>query len=931
MNSAFSLNPRQLLRDAKRLIKEARPMRPQAALFAQGETIETFLLPEDSFEWPFMGIEEYFTVFLMKDGALGVGLWLTPIASEMLTEIELTSRLESLADMFAKIKNPDASLQLIFDAEPDFGAAKIEEFPMAETFAKKISRKRSDFITEFARSPKYGLRVMKRRILLTLRISGESPSDGFSILSEREQDAAELKFQGRISALRDILTHVKAGVLGAHFQLRIMSRDECVKFFRDSLHSYETRSSSLSRHMAQSKNNSSLSRQMLYHNAHMTPSAVGLGDGPLSDTWQFASLLDLPEATVPGLMAKLLTLKQPHRIVVNIRPFVKSNDLDSKRYLLKNADDAFGVRQLDDIVATQARMNREESLLAFSLHILLRNEKQSIEAIEEHGLMRGLLSEISPLLNCSFIEETLCAPLVFAATLPFQNSKEISALVGREMRLLSRNLVSLLPLYGGFQGSPNPMVQMISRGGDRIYLNPRDSNGATHLAVLGGSGAGKSFSIANMVTSFMTQFPQGRVFIIDKKTSYAALAWLAAQEGGASYFNPPKNFPNIFAGLVTSQQRIYEDRLPSVVHLLLTALSLLSPKIEIEATHRRVLSDALRMTIEEKLRQAQSAFDPVTGKVIAVESGSLSLPRLSEVVNNLPAACDALQFPQRVAVTMAEGFSPFVGNGPYARFFDFPASETSSSSAPLLTLCDLDGVSGDPVLSVLTVQAVILEILRLVQPADDGTPNPPSLLVIEEVGVLASESPALVSFIRDAWKTMRKFGVTCVGVTNEVTDYTDKAGPKEIWNVSPNKLILTQNSSSIAEMETRIQEGKNGLVPSLYVCDVLRSLKMQKGEFAEAFWMGESTQGTYIYIPTGFDYWCAASDPIELATLKNLAQAISSNLSNASQYSKPMFSAVSLLAEYFPKGIREKGELRSLSPSEIDELVSKLKAREVQL
>jgi hypothetical protein len=132
-------------------------------------------------------------------------------------------------------------------------------------------------------------------------------------------------------------------------------------------------------------------------------------------------------------------------------------------------------------------------------------------------------------------------------------------------------------------------------------------------------------------------------------------------------------------------------------------------------------------------------------------------------------------------------------------------------------------------------------------------------------------------------------------------------------------------------METRIQEGKNGLVPSLYVCDVLRSLKMQKGEFAEAFWMGESTQGTYIYIPTGFDYWCAASDPIELATLKNLAQAISSNLSNASQYSKPMFSAVSLLAEYFPKGIREKGELRSLSPSEIDELVSKLKAREVQL
>ncbi|MEN9826550.1 MAG: hypothetical protein RI953_2295, partial [Pseudomonadota bacterium] len=245
----------------------------------------------------------------------------------------------------------------------------------------------------------------------------------------------------------------------------------------------------------------------------------------------------------------------------------------------------------------------------------------------------------------------------------------------------------------------------------------------------------------------------------------------------------------------------------------------------------------------------------------------------------------------------------------------------------LLTLCDLDGVSGDPVLLVLTVQAIILEILRLVKPASDGIPSPPSLLIIEEVGVLASESPALVSFIRDAWKTMRKFGVTCVGVTNEVSDYTDKAGPKEIWNVSPNKLILTQNPSAIAEMESRIAEGKNGLVPNLYVCEILRSLKMQKGEYAEAFWMGESAQGTYVYVPTGFDYWCAASDPIELAIVRTLAAQMREREPSCVN---PTFKAICSLAESFPKGVRERGELRALTASEIEELINKIVSNEVQ-
>lgn len=936
---------KRLWSKAKDLMDEARPPRPAKELFAQGQSFEDFLLLEDSFEWPFMGMEEHFTVFLMRDGALGVGLWLTPMASEMLDEAELAQRLETLAELFSKIKNPNASLQILFDAEPDFSTDSAfdlkepssksnEESP---SFATSIAQTRYEFLSQFATKPKHEIRLMKRRILLTLRVSGEHPLLDTGVFQGKEAEATEKNLIARLSSLRDILTKLKGGVLAAQFRLHILKREECLVFFRDTLHSFHMRKTSRFRHQSASKANRSLSQQVLYHFAHMTPFGVGLGEGKSADVWQVASLLELPETTTFGMMSKLLKIKSAHRVVVQFRPVLKTNDLDRNRYLLKNAEDAYGVRQFEDITATQVRLNQEEALLAFSLHLLVRNENKTLCDLENDGSLRGILSEVGPLLSGQFVEETLCAPLVFASTLPFQNSKEICALVGRESRVLARNLVALLPLYGGFQGTLTPMVQMISRGGERIHLNPRDSHGASHLAVLGGSGAGKSFAMANLILSFMATHPKGRVFLIDKKTSYATLAYLSSEEknrGGCSYFRPPHNFPNIFAGFLSQDRILDEDRLPSLVNLLGTAIALLSPKADLTAMHTRVLSDALRRTFEEKSRQSVSVFDEVTGRVIAKECTQVLLPRLSEVVSHLPAACDALQFAPQIAIALAENLSPFMGGGPYAKFFDVAAVEEVSPVIPLLTLCDLDGVSGDPVLQVLTTQVLILEILRLVKPKCDAQgnviPNPPSLLILEEVGVLASESPALVSFIRDAWKTMRKYDVTCVGVTNEVSDYTEKPGPKEVWNVSPNKLILTQNSSAIGEMETKIKEGKNGLVPSLYHCEILRSLKMQKGEFSEALWMGDTTQGTYVYIPTGFDYWCAASNPIELVTLRRVTEAFGKR---SIECVNPYFKAVSLLAQNFPQGIRSShGELKELSEEELCELVSQdvaLSKREV--
>ena len=189
-------SPKKLLQKFHRLLDDARPIRPSKELFSQAKPFADFLSPEDSFPWPCPGFEKEVTVFLMKEGALGVGLWLAPIAHEILPESEITQRLQGLSDVLSRIKNPDVSLQLIFDAEPDTQNARTDFAKDSTGFATQIARKRFEFLSDFAPNPKHRLRLFKRRILLTLRVAGDVLTDrkGNHFANSSEQEAAARSF-----------------------------------------------------------------------------------------------------------------------------------------------------------------------------------------------------------------------------------------------------------------------------------------------------------------------------------------------------------------------------------------------------------------------------------------------------------------------------------------------------------------------------------------------------------------------------------------------------------------------------------------------------------------------------------------------------------------------------------------------------------------
>jgi hypothetical protein len=892
-----------LLKHTQTLLEAFRPQKRPFAFFPEGQRFEDFVLLEESFSWTVAGRER--TFFLMKDGSMGFALWLKPLAHELLTEDVLTSKFKRLSRTLSMIPSTDISFQLHFDSEPDFGShLKTREQVAGESedspgFADFLASKRDEFLTSLSSKEERHNRVFKRRILLCVRVDGKSPF----LASGKEEAEASENFAQQIKALTGALQTLEDGLSSAGFSFSQGCPQSLVIFLRDTLHSYTTRNGLSALHNLPLREDASLSSQALYDTLEATPNAIGMGE----DTWQMVSLQALPSSTFFGEMTDLLRLPFPHRIVVNFRPTEPPASLSLKRYTLSEAKDAQGVRQREDIEGLESRLQEDEKLFSFSWFLLARNEDLSLLRLQNGGAFGSVISDaqtlVSGVLGVPLCEEKFAAPLVFAHCLPFGNSRGIASMVGREKLCLSDTLVSLLPLFGGFLGTPSRMLQMTSRAGERIFLNPRDANGASHIAVLGGSGGGKSFLTANLICSFLSVHPQGRVFVVDKKTSYSVLAKLAGEERGATFLRPPREFANVFKGGVN------EDTLSTLVSILKTAMTLVTPGTVITGLESTLLSTAIKETFEEKTRHRSTLFEggELREDFDSVQT-SASLPTLSEVVSNLEVAAEKLGTSTQSTVRLRELLAAFIQGGPYAKVFE-GGGETDSSN-PQITLCDLDGVSTDPVMRILAVQTFILEILRLVRPKDENTPLLPSLLIVEEVGVLAGESPELVEFVRDAWKTMRKFGVTCVGLTNTVADYADLPGAKEIWAVSPHKIILKQDASALSDMRTRIREGRNGLVKDLSYVDVLDGLEMKKGRFADAFWISDLASGTFSYAPTGFDYWCAASNPTELSTVVLLERKFAERGEK-----KPVFEALKTLATHAPFGLLD-GQKEARLPTE---------------
>lgn len=879
-----------------RFLEKIKPSKPYDFLKAQGDSFKD-ILPYVAF----LDLER--PTCLLNDGSLGVIWELGLIPHESTEQEDLIQKLETISQIFNCDKT-EISFQIIFDSEPCIEIKDSNKFYKINTSPEYFLNERLKETLNLAFNLENGMKLMQRRSYLTVRISSKNDLTQKSVLekgiSETEQESKDLSLLSQ--ELRQVCDEVEYALKHSGIKFKTLNSTDFLSNLRGTFHSISDRKENKTL-QSDYNDDKPFSTQVLKNFLELTPNAVGTGD----DVWEVLSVIDQPSNVYIGMCSKLLTLDIPFRFVLNIRRCADISDLEQKKFFLKNANDSFGELQREEIKDTQDRMARGESLLFVSMHMFIRNQNLQTVKVKEDGLGRSIISKMKTLLQTDFILEKYAAPALFFMSLPFCYSKEAASFSGREKRVLSKNVAPYLPLLGGFQGTKTPFQLMLARSGDAVWINPFDSETSPHVAVLASSGGGKSFFAQNMMMSFFASFGDKKplLFIIDKKTSYEIFAQVIGEEFGSQIVKPPEYFPNIFKG------KIDEYRLPIIVGILKTAISLVTKDPDLGAIEDMVLSQSVKETFEQNELDATTEFKE--GSLQDKKAGKIKIPRLSDVVHNFFPVCSKSQISKSVAEKLNQYLAPFLDNGSYKNLFNKVEYGDLDPESPGVSLFDIDFVANHPVLSTLTTQMILSEILRQIRrPENIGRPG---MLVIEEVGVLSQGSAEIVQFIQDAWKTFRKLGFCCMGLTNEVDDYVKKPGAREIWNVSPNKIILKMTNK---DLQKAIHGELNHppLIEDKLVGQIIGTLKKEDGKYSQGFWWSDECKGSFIFVPTGYDYWCASSKPIEVNTVYEVAKIFKD-----AQKEKPFFEAINWLAQNFPLGIRSKdGTLKKLSETDIQEL-----------
>lgn len=868
---------------------------------------------------PYEGVVQYdgCDVILLADGSLGVGWSLALIGHEALTGEQLGNQMNAVVQALDAVSGERATCQIIWDSIPSamFNVPAYDRSP--QTYAQRIMSERFAMMRGLATTrDSVGLTCMRRQLWLTLRwqrsgragldeeVAGFFAGDATSALETLTE-----RLQGDLRELREAITLLEEGLRTAGIGGRRCDAASFLALVRTGHHSTVARE----RGWVDYNPAESIRSQAAVEFTTCTPSAVQLGDDH-PDTLQVLSWAQKPVHGFDGMMSHLLQIPESIRVVVTVRQCTNMGDLATKEFFLRFALDAVGKRQYKEITDTQTRLAHNEKAFWVGVHIVVRNTDCALADVKTRNAGQIVANRLKQSVGIPFAVETHAAPLIYRQCVPLGYSPESGRYTRRERRVLSGELGKYLPMFSGFLGAETKTQIMLSRAGEPIYLSTRDSQTSQHAAILATSGGGKSFFLANWLVGDRALYPTSLDFIIDNKTSYEVLTKFLGEEGGYALSKPPATFPNIFLG------ELDDDRLRVMVAILRSAIALASPRVDLTAEHSMIIADAIRKTFEANYVDAGTTFQG--GQLVRRAPETVHVPRLSQIVDKFVEVCQEKALPLEMAAFLRAKLSPYCGQGPYASIFDRDCVATAEAATPAITLIDLDGVAEDPILCTLAAQISISDILRQVKRKENQGRT--GRLVIEEVGVLGQRNPELVDFVKTAWKTFRKLGYTCIGLTNEVDDYRLKDAARTIWQVSPTKVILPMSPDERAKAasEDRVN-GVPRLIASNYWVDLIGTLRKRDGVFSQGLWMGE-TAGTFTYAPTGFDYWLAASKPEEVGNVDRLAAAIGGP--------RAYWEAVSWLARKRPFGFRgDDRKVRAMTDEEIAQAAADVASIEAEV
>ena len=379
---------------------------------------------------------------------------------------------------------------------------------------------------------------------------------------------------------------------------------------------------------------------------------------------------------------------------------------------------------------------------------------------------------------------------------------------------MTSHVACFAPVVADFCGFASKGIPLISRRGQLTFFDPFVNHTKAHTSVIGPTGSGKSFFLAEMMRDFRAR--KRRVFVIDKGGSFRQIAalhqgqYISFEPGESLHLNP---FSFLNADLKQKTKDEKEDPFSDMMETLKAIIrTMYKPSGEIEDDYKTTLDKAVELAFKAKGCKAR------IDDVIAV------------IQREFTYATDTNNAKKEKLI---ERLGMFASDGCYSSWLYGKTAPNFQGDFIIIETNNLESV-GD--LKPVILQTYFLMISNEIYSGDRSVEK---AVIIDECHNLIKERQWAYT-IQLGTREYRKFNAAMILATQRLKDFSSKEAREAFCN---SEWIITIGNGS--EALSTIKED-NLLQIDPYEEEMLLSLRKEK-RFSEVAIRSESSKHTTAY------------------------------------------------------------------------------------
>lgn len=765
-------------------------------------------------------------IMVYNDGSLGAGLKINGLDISTATNEVKNQFCQQISNLLNTMEE-GLKIQLFYRLSSNVSELiSLHEKEMAETSPEY--RPLVDARLDFLRKNEKAGNFYSPEIYLFLRGKSQKiKRDSFLKPIQKYQEMIESDYQDHHDQLMRSFEQVKDHLEGLDLKPTLLLKEEWHKLIFDyfNLERAETIGYPMLRD-SEEEFAPNLLEQCLLSDVMIHSDSVQMGDY----FFRFINLGLLPDRTVAS-MADAIT-KLPFHYWISQSFEIKSQSNETEKLQLqrriaysmsagaKNVSDLESESKLNNLEGLlQEMLTGNEKILTMGMTIILWDkEKKNLQRKVDH-----ILRELKTLNQAEGICESITSFETFIHAWPG------SCETFRVKKLKTTNASHLMPLFSYWRGNERPVCIFPNRDFVPFSIDPfapelPNWNGL----VIGGSGAGKSFTLCQLMLQFFTQKPTPKIVFVDNGKSSENFVGSCGGEfidvsiDSNVCLNPFDLGPG--------------ETKPSTLKIksILASLELMFRDEGQENLPKR----------EKALLEASiyELYQKIKGKT----------PTLSDLKATL------LKHPIESLKRYGEILFSWTGDTAYGKLLDGQSNITLSKN---ITAIEVKGLDDFPDLK----DVFMLLITNFVQREAEKDLACPYILICDEAHRLF-KTASTRDYILYCYRVFRKYNCSIFCITQNHKDFLSI--PEVADAIFPNTthvFILRQRKIDWPDFQKTFDFNEAEL-------SAIKSLRIKKREFSEIFYMQDEKRAILKIIPDPLSYWICTSDGNDKAKIQEMQE-----------------------------------------------------------